>query len=45
MSAVLDDPAGVGAMRQDARRRAEGFGWQRLTDRVDDVMESLATRR
>ncbi|MDQ1706399.1 MAG: hypothetical protein QOF18_2765 [Frankiaceae bacterium] len=46
MRQVLTAPAEVNAMRAAARERAEGFGWQRLTDRVDDVMEQLsATRR
>ena len=45
MRDVLADPSAVAAMRPDARRRAEAFGWQRLTDRVDAVMEQLAARR
>jgi glycosyltransferase involved in cell wall biosynthesis len=44
MRDVLGEPAAVTAMRPAARRRSEEFGWQRLTDRVDDVMEQLADR-
>ena len=45
MAQVLSAPAAVDAMRPDARARAEEFGWQRLTDRVDDVMEQLSAAR
>ena len=45
MRDVLADPAAVDRMRPAARRRAEEFGWQRLADRIDDVMEQLAARR
>ena len=44
MHEVLTGPEAVGAMRPAARSRAEAFGWQRLADRVDDVMAGLAGR-
>lgn len=44
MRAVLAGPAAVDDMRGAARARSEQFGWERLTRRVDDVMESLSAR-
>jgi glycosyltransferase involved in cell wall biosynthesis len=38
---VLGGSDDIDAMRAPARRRAEEFGWQRLVDRVDEVMEQL----
>jgi glycosyltransferase involved in cell wall biosynthesis len=45
MRQVIGTPTEVDGMRAAARQRAEGFGWQRLTDRVDDVMEQLSRDR
>jgi glycosyltransferase involved in cell wall biosynthesis len=40
---VFDGRVDVAAMRAHARQRAEEFGWQRLVDRVDEVMPGLAS--
>jgi glycosyltransferase involved in cell wall biosynthesis len=45
MRAVLADPAAVDTMRPAARARSEEFGWERLTRRVDEVMERLSASR
>lgn len=45
MRQVLDGTVDVSAMRVPARRRAEEFGWQRLVDRVDEVMTGLGSAR
>lgn len=42
MRRVLTSPGEVDGMRAAARQRSEEFGWQRLADRVDEVMEHLA---
>jgi glycosyltransferase involved in cell wall biosynthesis len=42
MREVLESPDAVDAMRPAARKRSEQFGWERLTRRVDDVMEGLS---
>jgi glycosyltransferase involved in cell wall biosynthesis len=41
MRRVLAGPDEIASMRGPARRRAGEFGWQRLVDRVDTVMEGL----
>jgi glycosyltransferase involved in cell wall biosynthesis len=45
MQRILGGPDQVEAMREPARRRAAEFGWQRMVDRIDEVMEQLASRR
>jgi glycosyltransferase involved in cell wall biosynthesis len=40
---VLDGSVDLAPMRVEARQRAEKFGWQRLVDRVDEVMPQLAS--
>jgi len=43
MEHVLDGSADIETMRDAARHRVADFGWQRMVDRVDDVMEQLAS--
>ena len=42
MQRILTSRREVEEMREPARRRAEEFGWQRMVDRIDDVMEQHA---
>ena len=39
------DPDKLAPMRYEARQRALAYSWDRFVDRVDDVMEQLATAR
>ena len=43
MRHVLTAPTRIDAMRQAARARSEQFGWQHFADRVDAVMEAVAS--
>ncbi len=39
------DPDKLTGMRHEARHRALAYSWDRFVDRIDDVMEQLATAR
>jgi glycosyltransferase involved in cell wall biosynthesis len=44
MQRILDGTVDIESMRDPARKRAAEFGWQRMVDRIDDVMEQLEYR-